>query len=41
MLTSHQAFFTREAMQAIAITTMENARNFNERLPYGNAEVKA
>ena len=41
VLTSHQAFFTREAMQAIAITTMENARNFNERLPYGNAEVKA
>ena len=30
VLTSHQAFFTREAMQAIAITTMENARNFNE-----------
>ena len=28
VLTSHQAFFTREAMQAIAITTMENAANF-------------
>ena len=41
VLTSHQAFFTREAMQAIAVTTMENARNFNEGNPLGNAEVKA
>lgn len=40
MLTSHQAFFTREALQSIAAVTMENARNFNEGLPYGNAEVK-
>jgi D-lactate dehydrogenase len=40
ILTSHQAFFTREAMQAIAAVTMENARNFNESLPYGHAEVK-
>lgn len=40
ILTSHQAFFTREALQAIAAVTMENARNFNEGLPYGNAEVK-
>lgn len=40
ILTSHQAFFTREAMQAIAAVTMENARNFNESLPYGQAEVK-
>lgn len=40
VLTSHQAFFTREALQAIAAVTMENARNFNEGLPYGNAEVK-
>ena len=30
VLTSHQAFFTREAMQAIAVQTMENARNFLE-----------
>lgn len=30
VLTSHQAFFTREALQAIAVVTMENARNFNE-----------
>jgi D-lactate dehydrogenase len=41
VLTSHQAFFTREAMQAIAVVTMENARNFNEGHDYGNAEVKA
>jgi len=40
ILTSHQAFFTREALQAIAAVTMENARNFNEGYPYGNAEVK-
>jgi D-lactate dehydrogenase len=40
VLTSHQAFFTREALQAIAAVTMENARNFNEGLPYGAAEVK-
>lgn len=41
VLTSHQAFFTREAMQAIAVVTMENARNFNEGNDYGEAEVKA
>jgi D-lactate dehydrogenase len=41
VMTSHQAFFTREAMQAIAFTTMENAKNFNEGNDYGNAEVKA
>lgn len=40
ILTSHQAFFTREALQAIASVTMENARNFNEGFPYGPAEVK-
>ena len=40
ILTSHQAFFTREALQAIAAVTMENARNFNEGLPYGPAAVK-
>lgn len=40
ILTSHQAFFTREALQAIAAVTMENARNFNEGLPFGPAEVK-
>ena len=40
VITSHQAFFTREAMQAIAVVTMENARNFNEGYDYGLAEVK-
>ena len=40
VLTSHQAFFTREALQAIAAVTMENARNYNEGFPYGQAEVK-
>ena len=30
-----------EAMQAIAVVTMENARNFNEGNDYGDAEVKA
>ena len=41
VMTSHQAFFTREALQAIAFETMENARNFNEGNDYGSAEVKA
>lgn len=41
VLTSHQAFFTREAMQAIAVVTMENARNFNEGNALGEALVKA
>lgn len=40
VMTSHQAFFTREALQAIAVVTMENARNFNEGNDYGNAKVK-
>ncbi len=39
IVTSHQAFFTREALQAIAAVTMENARNYNESLPYGDAKV--
>ena len=41
VLTSHQAFFTREALQAIAVVTMENARNFNEGNDLGMYEVKA
>ncbi len=41
VLTSHQAFFTREALQAIAVVTMENARNFNERNELGIYEVVA
>lgn len=40
VITSHQAFFTREALQAIAMTTMENAYNFSQGKPYGSAEVK-
>lgn len=40
VLTSHQAFFTREAMQAIAVTVMENAKNFNEGRELGISEVK-
>jgi len=30
LITSHQAFFTREAMQAIAMTTMENIFSFSK-----------
>ncbi len=41
VMTSHQAFFTREALQSIAVVTMENARNFNEGHDYGDTEVKA
>ena len=41
VLTSHQAFFTREALQAIAAVTLENARNYNEGKPLGFAECKA
>ncbi len=41
VLTSHQAFFTKEAMQAIAVVTMENARNFYTGKDLGIAEVKA
>jgi len=39
ILTSHQAFFTREALQAIAVETLENARNYNANLPLGAAEL--
>ena len=41
VLTSHQAFFTREALQAIAAVTLENARNFNQGVDLGAAECKA
>ena len=34
VITSHQAFFTREALQAIATQTMENARNYTEHKDY-------
>lgn len=40
IVTSHQAFFTREALQAIATETLDNARNFMQGLPYGVHEVK-
>ena len=40
VLTSHQAFFTREALQAIASVTLENARNFNQGVDLGIAECK-
>ena len=40
VLTSHQAFFTREALQAIAAETLENARRFNEGKDLGEAEVR-
>ena len=40
VLTSHQAFFTREALQAIAAETLENARRFNEGEDLGPAECR-
>lgn len=40
VITSHQAFFTRTALQSIAITTMENARAFDRGEPLPN-EVHA
>ena len=36
VITSHQAFFTRTALQSIAITTMENARAFDRGEPLVN-----
>ncbi|MGN0974432.1 MAG: 2-hydroxyacid dehydrogenase [Gemmiger sp.] len=36
VVTSHQAFFTRTALQSIAITTMENARAFARGEPLNN-----
>lgn len=36
LVTSHQAFFTREAMQAIAMVTMENLYAFSEGKPLEN-----
>jgi len=36
VVTSHQAFFTRTALQSIAITTMENARAFSRGEPLKN-----
>ena len=40
IVTSHQAFFTEEALEAISITTMENAKSFIEGEPIENNIVK-
>ena len=40
LVTSHMGFFTKEAMQAIAIETLENAYMLEHDLPLVN-EVKA
>ena len=39
IITSHQAFFTREALKNIALTTLNNIKAFNEGKPLEN-EVK-
>lgn len=39
MITSHQGFFTREALSTIAATTLQNAMDFQQGNPSGN-EVK-
>jgi len=39
IVTSHQAFFTREALANIAATTLENIRDFKNQKPLVN-EVK-
>ncbi len=36
LITSHQAFFTKEALEAIAITTLENIKAFIEDIPLDN-----
>jgi D-lactate dehydrogenase len=36
LVTSHQGFFTREALQRIAATTLESVREFVEDLPYSH-----
>ena len=40
LVTSHQAFFTREAMTNIVTTTLENCKDFFEKGTFDN-EVKA
>ena len=42
VVTSHQAFFTRTALQSIAITTMENARAFarGESIPFNDYSIR-
>ena len=39
LITSHQGYFTKEAMQAIAITTMENAYVLDKGLKMENEVV--
>ena len=39
IVTSHQGFFTQEAMRNIAETTLQNIQDFEEGKPLGN-EVK-
>ncbi|WP_270936102.1 2-hydroxyacid dehydrogenase [Falsiroseomonas oryzae] len=41
LVTGHQAFFTRDALQAIAEVTLGNATRAEQGLPLGASEVKA
>ena len=41
IITSHQGYFTREAMQAIAIETMENAYALFNNLPLKNQVLRS
>jgi len=36
LMTSHQAYFTKEAMKKITLTTLENIRDFEKKLPLKN-----
>lgn len=37
LITSHQAYFTKEAMEEITLTTLENIKAFEQRLPNPNS----
>jgi len=39
LITSHQAYFTNEAMEEITTTTLENIQSYNDHLTLEN-EVK-
>ena len=41
IITSHQAFFTREALDNIARVSCENIKNFNEKLPLDKRNIVA
>ena len=41
LVTGHQAFFTRDALQAIAEVTLGNATHVESGRPLGSSEVKA